>query len=394
LVISETTLPRTKADVLPSARWGERAGDTTCPFAVRHPTDAFIVRENNVKKHTVGRAAGFLGAMGATAGLVAAGVNMTGAFFQDAEQGTVHATTGEVDMVVDAATPLSQNFGPLMPGEAHDSNTYSLRNVGTGPVDFYVASANWTGSGYYPGGNANPGTTILGDTIRLDANAAAGGTSYEWADLDVPVQGGDTITFEWRNESTDSACAEPGGNGGVPRLFIRGGGAVNNSHDAQLSTGGYCGTAPDADGWRTVTWVLDPSIAAGDAGYTGVVNDAPQGDGIMEYRNIVVDGQSLTDADFDVCGGPAGDHLEVRVNSATHDTGWQQLCNLTTGSNPILVSQDVTPSSLRNVDISLRLNGAAGNGWANKFGTADLIVVATQAGQIPTNQADQDGNDA
>jgi hypothetical protein len=303
---------------------------------------------------------------------------MTGAFFQDTEQSSMRATTGEVDVRVDGNTPLSQSFGPLMPGEQGDTNTYSLGNVGTGPVDYYLASANWNAESLAAeGGSGNAGTTFTDGVVTLDSTGQPAGTSYEWADLDVPVANGDTISFQYKMD--DVGCG-----GGVPRVFIQGG--AYNTWDDSLD----CGSAPDADGWRTISQPIN-GIVDGTAGHTGIVNDNTSDPGTMLVRNVTISGASVTGSPFNMCD-PAHDYIEVRVNSSTHDTGFKNLCLLP--ASPILVAEDVQPQTSRSVDVTLRLNGDAQNNWANKVGTADLIVIATQANQAPTGQADQATNDA
>jgi hypothetical protein len=334
-----------------------------------------------MKKHTIGRAAGFVGAAVLTAGLVGVGVGLTGAYFQDTETGQVTASTGEVD--VTANTPMSSSFGPLMPGTP-DSNTYSFKNEGTGPVDLYLGSANWQLGSNFPGAG-NPGTTLSNGVITLNSTAAP--TSYEWPDLSVPLTGGvTTIGFQW--QSADVTCA-----GGVPRLFVQGG--AYNTFDIDPAGPLACGSTPDANGWRTVSQTV-PANINGEAGYVGIVNDATASDpGTILVRNVVIGAANLSSpATQNFCSVPNSNLFQVRVNSETHDTGFNELCNLPTGSAPILFATNVQVGQTRNVDVTLLLGAAAGNDLANKFGTSDLVVIATQAGQAPTAQADQVGNDS
>jgi hypothetical protein len=202
----------------------------------------------------------------------------------------------------------------------------------------------------------------------------------------VPLTGGSTtIGFQWR--STDVTCA-----GGVPRMFIQGG--TYNTFDVDPAGPIACGGAPDADGWRTVSQTL-PAGINGEAGDVGIVNDATASDpGTIQVRNVVIGAANLTSpVTQSFCSVPNADKFLVRVNSTTHDTGFNQLCNLPTGSAPILFATNVPVGQARNVDVTLLLDGSAQNDLANKFGTSDLVVIATQAGQAPTAQADQVGND-
>ena len=83
----------------------------------------------------------------------------------------------------------------------------------------------------------------------------------------------------------DVTCA-----GGVPRVFIQGG--AYNTFDADPAGPGACGTAPDADGWRTVTGTVT-GIVDGNAGYTGIVNDNPSDPGTIEVRNLIINGVAV-----------------------------------------------------------------------------------------------------
>ena len=135
-----------------------------------------------------------------------------------------------------------------------------------------AASAPWT---------ANPGSSYSNGVVTLVNDGT--GTSYENANLEVPVANGDTISFEWR--SSDVTCA-----GGVPRVFIQGG--AYNTFDADPAGPGACGTAPDGDGWRTVTGTVT-GIVDGNAGYTGIVNDNPSDPGTIQVRNLIINGVAV-----------------------------------------------------------------------------------------------------
>ena len=136
----------------------------------------------------------------------------------------------------------------------------------------YAASAPWT---------ANPGTTYANGVVTLDSTD--GPTSYENANLDVPVENGDTISFEWR--SSDVACA-----GGVPRVFIDGG--SYNTYDQDPAGPGACGTDSDGDGWNEVSGTIS-GISGDTAGYTGIVNDNPADPGVVQVRNVVIAGVAV-----------------------------------------------------------------------------------------------------
>ena len=109
------------------------------------------------------------------------------------------------------------------------------------------------------------------------------GSSYENQDLDIAVENGDTISFEYR--TTDVTCA-----GGTPRVFIQGG--DYNTFDQDPAGPGACGTDSDGDGWYTVTGTIS-GIEDGEAGYTGIVNDNPSDQGTIQVRNLVIAGERV-----------------------------------------------------------------------------------------------------
>ena len=145
-----------------------------------------------------------------------------------------------------------------------------LAIVGVLATAAVAVAATWT---------ANPGTTHSDGVVTLE-NSGGLGTSYEGQDVDVPVQNGDTITYQWRSD--DVNCG-----GGVPRVFIQGG--AYNTFDGNPDA---CGTAPDGDGWRTVTATIS-GITAGPAGHVGIVNDNPSDTGTIQVRNLVIAGVAV-----------------------------------------------------------------------------------------------------
>ena len=133
------------------------------------------------------------------------------------------------------------------------------------------AAAGWVGNS----------ATYSDGVVTLVNNGS--GSSYENPSLDVPVEDGDEITFEYRSD--DVACA-----GGVPRVFIQGG--AYNTFDADPAGPGACGTDADGDGWFTVTGTIS-GVTSGPAGYTGIVNDNPADPGTIEVRNLVINGVAV-----------------------------------------------------------------------------------------------------
>lgn len=133
---------------------------------------------------------------------------------------------------------------------------------------------------------ANPGTTVNGGVVTLDSRGQPTGTSYENPNLNVAVENGDTISFEYMGP-----CG-----GGAPRVFIQGG-AFNTFDPDPNNTA--CGTDTDGDGWFTVTQTIS-GITDGTAGHTGIVNDNIANPSVVQVRNLVIGGVPVS-----LSNGPA-----------------------------------------------------------------------------------------
>ncbi len=124
---------------------------------------------------------------------------------------------------------------------------------------------------------ANPGTTYDDGVVTLDSTGQAAGTSYEHPDLDISVENGDEISFEYRG-----ACG-----GGAPRVFIQGG--AYNTWDADPA---QCPGTAVGDGWYELSGTV-AGIVNGMAGHTGIVNDNTSNPGVVEVRNLTIAGQTV-----------------------------------------------------------------------------------------------------
>jgi hypothetical protein len=136
----------------------------------------------------------------------------------------------------------------------------------------FAAPAFAQGSGFV----ANPGTTVNGGVVTLDSRGQPTGTSFENPNLNVAVQNGDTISFEYMGP-----CG-----GGAPRVFIQGG--AFNTFDPDPN-GTACGTDTDGDGFFTVTQTIS-GITNGTAGQTGIVNDNVANPSVVQVRNLIIGG--------------------------------------------------------------------------------------------------------
>ena len=160
-------------------------------------------------------------------------------------------------------------------------------------------AATWT---------ANPGTTYDDGVVTLDSTWQAAGTSYE-ATLDVVVENGDEISFEYKGD-----CG-----GGAPRVFIQGG--AYNTWDADPT---QCPGTAVGDGWFELTGTV-AGIVNGPAGLTGIVNDNTSNPGIVEVRNLVIAGETVllgeTPADKDACKKGGWESLERADGSEFKNQG-------------------------------------------------------------------------
>ena len=145
-----------------------------------------------------------------------------------------------------------------------------------------MSTPGWAQTGWV----ANPGTTESGGVVTLDSRGQPAGTSYEHPNLNVAVENGDTISFEYMGP-----CG-----GGAPRVFIQGG--AYNTFDADPN-GTACGSDTDGDGWFTVTQTI-AGITNGTAGHTGIVNDQIAAPSVIQVRRLVIGGVAVN-----LSNGPA-----------------------------------------------------------------------------------------
>ena len=138
------------------------------------------------------------------------------------------------------------------------------------------ALAQTTTTGFVP---SDSGTTVSGGVVILDSRGQSDGTSLENQNLNVAVENGDTISFEY-----SGPCG-----GGAPRVFIQGG--AFNTFD-QDPNGGACGTDSDGDGFFTVTQTIS-GITNGTAGHVGIVNDNISNPSVIRVRNLVIGGVTV-----------------------------------------------------------------------------------------------------
>lgn len=88
-----------------------------------------------MQKRKVARVAGFIASAGLTVGLIGAAGAATGAYFQDAESGTIRGTVGTIQ--IDNQTSTNLRFEKLLPGESATRGATFVNN-GNREQDVYL----------------------------------------------------------------------------------------------------------------------------------------------------------------------------------------------------------------------------------------------------------------
>lgn len=99
-----------------------------------------------MRKTTVARLAGFIGAVGATTALVAAATGSTGAYFSDSRSGTYSGTIGSIKVTTSGGSGtdgLDFSFTNMLPGELQ-TKTASYLNTGANSEDVWLVFPNDT----------------------------------------------------------------------------------------------------------------------------------------------------------------------------------------------------------------------------------------------------------
>jgi hypothetical protein len=163
------------------------------------------------------RLAGFVGALGASAVLVGAAVQGTGAYFTDSHNGSVNAGTGDVKV---NTSDLTLNFTSLLPGE-FKTNNVDYTAAGTGPEDIWLVLPT---DGSAVAFNGGPGSNSLGRYGHFAVSAPGGdftsynltspGTSTDVCGVDANGHGGSNQQATSHNNSDPGSyvpyCPVPG----------------------------------------------------------------------------------------------------------------------------------------------------------------------------------------
>jgi hypothetical protein len=171
-----------------------------------------------MRKGKLARVAGFTVAAGATASLVGFAATGTGAYFSDAKDGNLAATTGDVQVATDT-TALS--FDNLFPGQ-FKSQSIDYTATGTGPEDIYLAFDDPNGGDAALNAPADAGPSPLGRYGHLAVASNAG--TFSSYNLSAPRKDG--------KNGTATCNTDANGHGG--------GGSEATSTTDYTNPGAYC----------------------------------------------------------------------------------------------------------------------------------------------------------
>jgi hypothetical protein len=169
-----------------------------------------------MQKLKAARLAGFVGALGASAVLLGAAANTTGAYFMDQEDGTVSAKSGS--LTVDKRSDYSLNFDKLIPGE-YKSKDVAYHTAGDATEDIWLAFPDGAASGMFTGAK--------------NGSKYAGGGLGRYGHFEVKNNADQVLfsSYNLQNESdTSSGCADANGHGSNR--------AATSETDTDM---GYCG---------------------------------------------------------------------------------------------------------------------------------------------------------
>ncbi len=147
-----------------------------------------------MSKSTKLRVLGFIGAIGASAVLVGAATNGTGAYFTESHSGAINASTGGVHV---ATTNLSLDFAQLLPGE-FQSRQIGYTSTGSGLQDIWLVLPTDGTADSLNGIPGTPsGTAALGRYGHFAVTGPDGSfTSYNLATAGTGTHSGPTCSTD------------------------------------------------------------------------------------------------------------------------------------------------------------------------------------------------------
>ncbi len=163
---------------------------------------------------------GFVTALCATGALIAATVPATGAYFSDAKDGSLSATSGHLSLAIDPGTTTALSFANLMPGTNQTEKIHYAVNASAGNVDLWLtfdsssaAYAQFTGGRYSPA-YAEGGLGRYGYFSVADSH---GGTAFTSGNLAF-ADGTNTYGITGKSQCT----VDSNGRGGSATIFTGG----------------------------------------------------------------------------------------------------------------------------------------------------------------------------
>ena len=160
-----------------------------------------------MRKSKALRVGGFVGALATSAALVGFAASGTGAYFTDAHNGAINASTGHVKLDVSPADG-QLNFTNLLPGE-YQTQQINYTAHGTGAEDVWLVFPTTASDG------SNPSEAFTGS-----GGDAAGGGLGRYGHFAVTSNAGDFTSYNLQNPGTTfphtgSSCSiDANGHGG------------------------------------------------------------------------------------------------------------------------------------------------------------------------------------
>ncbi len=143
-----------------------------------------------MRKAKAVRIAGFVGALGASAVLIGAAVQGTGAYFTDSHNGVINASTGHVQVTI---TPSNGrlDFTDLLPGGYKTENLTYTAHATTSEDVWLVFPANGSAVAFEgTPEDPNPGALGRYGHFALSSSGGANFTSYNLANPGSGIHGG------------------------------------------------------------------------------------------------------------------------------------------------------------------------------------------------------------
>jgi hypothetical protein len=145
-----------------------------------------------MQKNKTARVVAFIGALGASAALIASAVGTTGAYFSDSKSGNLNASFGKV--ALNRVGSFDANFSGLRPGEYQTKTITYNTNTGTGDQDIWLV--------FDPQNQAYQGINTVGGFAHFAVSDSAGDNLFSGWNLKL--------------QNGTSPCADENGHANQP----------------------------------------------------------------------------------------------------------------------------------------------------------------------------------